>query len=120
MKAGILNKDHLLSSKPGQLIARHSTSFLCSRSQARGRARADESTYVLVTSSGSGVTEREIVNDFREKMMYKAINRVQNMKPEEYAHKVLFLATTEFSFCLKMATFDGHRGPFPHLSSQPV
>lgn len=56
--------------------------------QARGRARADESTYVLVTSSGSGVTEREIVNDFREKMMYKAINRVQNMKPEEYAHKI--------------------------------
>uniref|UniRef100_A0A8C8TLF9 Interferon-induced helicase C domain-containing protein 1 n=1 Tax=Peromyscus maniculatus bairdii TaxID=230844 RepID=A0A8C8TLF9_PERMB len=59
--------------------------------QARGRARADESTYVLVTSSGSGVTEREIVNDFREKMMYKAINRVQNMKPEEYAHEILKL-----------------------------
>uniref|UniRef100_A0A8C2N557 Interferon-induced helicase C domain-containing protein 1 n=1 Tax=Cricetulus griseus TaxID=10029 RepID=A0A8C2N557_CRIGR len=59
--------------------------------QARGRARADESTYVLVTSSGSGVTEREIVNDFREKMMYKAINRVQNMKPEEYAREILAL-----------------------------
>lgn len=59
--------------------------------QARGRARADESTYVLVTSSGSGVTEREIVNDFREKMMYKAINRVQNMKQEEYEHKILEL-----------------------------
>ncbi|KAH0514745.1 Interferon-induced helicase C domain-containing protein 1 [Microtus ochrogaster] len=59
--------------------------------QARGRARADESTYVLVTSSGSGVTEREIVNDFREKMMYKAIKRVQNMKPEEYEHEILKL-----------------------------
>nr|XP_048281538.1 interferon-induced helicase C domain-containing protein 1 isoform X2 [Myodes glareolus] len=59
--------------------------------QARGRARADESTYVLVTSSGSGVTEREIVNDFREKMMYKAINRVQNMKPEDYAHEIMKL-----------------------------
>uniref|UniRef100_A0A8C6R0S0 Interferon-induced helicase C domain-containing protein 1 n=1 Tax=Nannospalax galili TaxID=1026970 RepID=A0A8C6R0S0_NANGA len=59
--------------------------------QARGRARADESTYVLVTSSGSGVTEREIVNDYREKMMYKAINRVQNMKPEEYAQEILKL-----------------------------
>ncbi|OWJ99986.1 hypothetical protein Celaphus_00015835, partial [Cervus elaphus hippelaphus] len=55
--------------------------------QARGRARADESTYVLVAQSGSGVVERETVNDFREKMMYKAIDRVQNMKPEEYAHK---------------------------------
>ncbi|EPQ03440.1 Interferon-induced helicase C domain-containing protein 1 [Myotis brandtii] len=59
--------------------------------QARGRARADESTYVLVAHSGSGVVERETVNDFREQMMYKAIDRVQNMKPEEYAHKILEL-----------------------------
>ncbi|KAM9663903.1 interferon-induced helicase C domain-containing protein 1 isoform 1-T1 [Trichechus inunguis] len=56
--------------------------------QARGRARADESTYILVAPSGSGVIEREIVNDFREKMMYKAIDHVQNMKPAEYAHKI--------------------------------
>ncbi|XP_008052271.1 interferon-induced helicase C domain-containing protein 1 [Carlito syrichta] len=59
--------------------------------QARGRARADESTYILVAHSGSGVIERETVNDFREKMMYKAIHCVQNMKPEEYAHKILEL-----------------------------
>ncbi|XP_011893954.1 PREDICTED: interferon-induced helicase C domain-containing protein 1 isoform X1 [Cercocebus atys] len=59
--------------------------------QARGRARADESTYVLVAHSGSGVIERETVNDFREKMMYKAIHCVQNMKPQEYAHKILEL-----------------------------
>lgn len=59
--------------------------------QARGRARADESTYVLVACSGSGVVDRETVNDFRVKMMYKAIARVQNMKPEEYAHKILEL-----------------------------
>ncbi|KAM9085010.1 interferon-induced helicase C domain-containing protein 1 [Megaptera novaeangliae] len=59
--------------------------------QARGRARADESTYVLVAQRGSGVIEREAVNDFREKMMYKAIDRVQNMKPEEYTHKILEL-----------------------------
>ncbi|XP_025708253.1 interferon-induced helicase C domain-containing protein 1 isoform X2 [Callorhinus ursinus] len=56
--------------------------------QARGRARADESTYVLVAHSNSGVIEREIVNDFREKMMYKAIDHVQNMNPEEYARKM--------------------------------
>ncbi|XP_027446841.2 interferon-induced helicase C domain-containing protein 1 isoform X1 [Zalophus californianus] len=59
--------------------------------QARGRARADESTYVLVAHSNSGVIEREIVNDFREKMMYKAIDHVQNMNPEEYARKILEL-----------------------------
>ncbi|XP_005393366.1 PREDICTED: interferon-induced helicase C domain-containing protein 1 [Chinchilla lanigera] len=57
--------------------------------QARGRARAEESTYVLVAHSGSGVVERETVNDFREKMMYKAIHHVQNMNPEEYAQKIL-------------------------------
>ncbi|KAM6177870.1 interferon-induced helicase C domain-containing protein 1 [Rhynchocyon petersi] len=59
--------------------------------QARGRARADESTYILFAPSGSGVIEREIVNDFREEMMYKAIDRVQNMKLEEYNHKILEL-----------------------------
>lgn len=51
--------------------------------------------------SGSGVVERETVNDFREEMMYKAIHRVQNMKPEEYDHKVLVLDISEFSFYLK-------------------
>lgn len=74
---------------------------LCS--QARGRARADESTYVLVAHSNSGVIEREIVNDFREKMMYKAIDHVQNMNPEEYARKVLLLALSEFIFYFKVA-----------------
>lgn len=69
--------------------------------QARGRARADESTYVLVAHSGSGVVERETVNDFREQMMYKAIDRVQNMKPEEYAHKVLFGVSLNLVFTLK-------------------
>ncbi|XP_043930713.1 interferon-induced helicase C domain-containing protein 1 [Protopterus annectens] len=51
--------------------------------QARGRARADKSTYALVAQEGSGVDERESVNDFREKMMYKAIQKVQDM-PENY------------------------------------
>lgn len=79
---------------------------LCS--QARGRARADESTYVLVAHSGSGVVERETVNDFREQMMYKAIDSVQNMKPEEYARKVLFGALSEVSWHFDMAAC-GHR-----------
>ncbi|NXC65472.1 IFIH1 protein, partial [Anhinga anhinga] len=56
--------------------------------QARGRARADESTYALVASSGSGAIEREDVNIFREKMMYKAIQRVQKMPQEEYLNKI--------------------------------
>ncbi|NXA46653.1 IFIH1 protein, partial [Nothocercus julius] len=56
--------------------------------QARGRARADESTYVLLASSGSGAVEREDVNNFREKMMYKAIERVQKMPQKEYLEKI--------------------------------
>ncbi|NXH50154.1 IFIH1 protein, partial [Dicaeum eximium] len=56
--------------------------------QARGRARSDESTYALVASSGSGAVERENVNIFREKMMYKAIQRVQKMPQEEYLNKI--------------------------------
>ncbi|XP_075009195.1 interferon-induced helicase C domain-containing protein 1 isoform X1 [Calonectris borealis] len=56
--------------------------------QARGRARADESTYALVASSGSGAVEREDVNIFREKMMYKAIQHVQKMPQEEYLNKI--------------------------------
>uniref|UniRef100_A0A8C3N171 RNA helicase n=1 Tax=Geospiza parvula TaxID=87175 RepID=A0A8C3N171_GEOPR len=56
--------------------------------QARGRARADESTYALVASSGSGAVERENVNTFREKMMYTAIQRVQKMPQEEYLNKI--------------------------------
>ncbi|XP_061464617.1 interferon-induced helicase C domain-containing protein 1 isoform X2 [Rhineura floridana] len=56
--------------------------------QARGRARADESTYVLVASGGSGAVEHENANIFREKIMHKAIRRVQEMPREDYLHKI--------------------------------
>ncbi|XP_078526859.1 interferon-induced helicase C domain-containing protein 1 [Lissotriton helveticus] len=56
--------------------------------QARGRARADDSIYVLVASSRSGVQDREYVNEYREKMMYTAIQNVQKMSPEEYKRKI--------------------------------
>lgn len=50
-----------------------------------------------MASSGSGAVEREDVNIFREKMMYKAIQRVQKMPQEEYLNKV-FTATLHFPF----------------------
>ncbi|XP_030065688.1 LOW QUALITY PROTEIN: interferon-induced helicase C domain-containing protein 1 [Microcaecilia unicolor] len=56
--------------------------------QARGRARADDSTYVLVASSRSGVAERENVNLFREQMMYNAILKVQDMDRAQYSDKI--------------------------------
>nr|XP_006636679.1 PREDICTED: interferon-induced helicase C domain-containing protein 1 [Lepisosteus oculatus] len=56
--------------------------------QARGRARADDSTYALVASEGSGVVEREGVNVFREKMMKKAIEKVQRLIRKDYEKKI--------------------------------
>lgn len=41
-----------------------------------------------MASSGSGAVEREDVNIYREKMMYKAIQRVQRMPQDEYLNKV--------------------------------
>ncbi|XP_059822432.1 interferon-induced helicase C domain-containing protein 1 [Hypanus sabinus] len=56
--------------------------------QARGRARSYDSTYALVAREGSGVLEREHLNDFRESMMYKAIQKVQDMPEEEYKKQI--------------------------------
>uniref|UniRef100_A0A670YVK1 RNA helicase n=1 Tax=Pseudonaja textilis TaxID=8673 RepID=A0A670YVK1_PSETE len=67
--------------------------------QARGRARAEESIYVLVASGGSGAAERENVNMFREKMMHRAIKRVQNMPHEKYLHKIKEL---QLQSCMEM------------------
>lgn len=50
-----------------------------------------------MASIGSGAVEREDVNIFREKMMYKAIQRVQKMPQEEYLNKV-FTAILHFPF----------------------
>uniref|UniRef100_A0A8C4V7J0 RNA helicase n=1 Tax=Falco tinnunculus TaxID=100819 RepID=A0A8C4V7J0_FALTI len=74
--------------KAHYLIGAGHNSEMKPMTQARGRARADESTYALVASSGSGAVEREDVNIFREKMMYKAIQRVQKMPQEEYLNKI--------------------------------
>lgn len=38
--------------------------------------------------AGSGVAERESVNEYREKMMMKAITRVCTLSHEEYEKKV--------------------------------
>ncbi|XP_075465328.1 interferon-induced helicase C domain-containing protein 1 isoform X3 [Ascaphus truei] len=56
--------------------------------QARGRARADDSTYVLVASSSSGAVEHEDVNEYKEKMMNEAILTVRGMDTKLYAKKI--------------------------------
>ncbi|KAI1898281.1 hypothetical protein AGOR_G00070710 [Albula goreensis] len=56
--------------------------------QARGRGRAEDSSYTLVEVEGSGVAERESVNEYREKMMSNAIKKVQSLDRKEYENKV--------------------------------
>ncbi|XP_053327005.1 interferon-induced helicase C domain-containing protein 1 [Spea bombifrons] len=56
--------------------------------QARGRARADDSSYVLVGSSSSLVAEHDSVNQIRERMMHKAIKKVQDMDRSLYLDKI--------------------------------
>ncbi|XP_053483146.1 interferon-induced helicase C domain-containing protein 1 [Ictalurus furcatus] len=56
--------------------------------QARGRGRAEDSSYTVVEEAGSGVAERESVNEYREKMMSKAIARVCTLSREEYEKKI--------------------------------
>ncbi|XP_072274350.1 interferon-induced helicase C domain-containing protein 1 isoform X2 [Pyxicephalus adspersus] len=56
--------------------------------QARGRARAGASKLVLVASNSSGAAEHDSVNEYRESMMYKAIQKVQQMPPEVFMEKI--------------------------------
>lgn len=69
---------------------------MCFVLQARGRGRAEDSSYTVVEESGSGVAERESVNEYREKMMSRAITRVCNLSHEEYEKKVR--VTNDFIF----------------------
>uniref|UniRef100_A0A8C1B1Y1 RNA helicase n=1 Tax=Cyprinus carpio carpio TaxID=630221 RepID=A0A8C1B1Y1_CYPCA len=55
---------------------------------ARGRGRAEDSSYTLVAEAGSGVAERESVNEYREKMMSKAIAKVCKMNRADYEKKI--------------------------------
>nr|AEN04473.1 melanoma differentiation-associated protein 5 [Carassius auratus] len=56
--------------------------------QARGRGRAEDGSYTLVAEAGSGVAERESVNEYREKMMSKAIIKVCKMNRADYEKKI--------------------------------
>ncbi|XP_066432030.1 interferon-induced helicase C domain-containing protein 1 isoform X1 [Eleutherodactylus coqui] len=56
--------------------------------QARGRARAEESTVVLVATRSSGAIDHDSVNVYREGLMHKAIQKVQTMDPKVFADKV--------------------------------
>ncbi|XP_037094938.1 interferon-induced helicase C domain-containing protein 1 isoform X2 [Syngnathus acus] len=56
--------------------------------QAKGRARAQNSNYIVIEVKGSGVTEKESVNEYRVNLMSKAIARIQAMDPAEYNKQI--------------------------------
>ncbi|XP_069763339.1 ATP-dependent RNA helicase DHX58 isoform X2 [Narcine bancroftii] len=56
--------------------------------QARGRARAENSIYSVVAEKGGREVQREFVNEFREALMKRAIEDVQNMAQRDYQIKI--------------------------------
>lgn len=61
--------------------------------QAKGRGRAEDSSYSLVEVKNSGVAEKEVVNEYRMTMMDKAIEKIRALEQEEYDKRVCPLKT---------------------------
>ncbi|XP_070693773.1 interferon-induced helicase C domain-containing protein 1 [Pempheris klunzingeri] len=57
--------------------------------QAKGRGRAEDSSYTLVEVKNSGVAEKECVNEHRENMMNKAINKIRALNQTDYDKRIL-------------------------------
>ncbi|XP_042350470.1 interferon-induced helicase C domain-containing protein 1 [Plectropomus leopardus] len=57
--------------------------------QARGRARAEDSSYSLVDVKNSGVAEKECVNEYRINMMNKAIDKIRALDQADYDKRIL-------------------------------
>ncbi|KAM9347722.1 interferon-induced helicase C domain-containing protein 1 isoform 2-T2 [Symphorus nematophorus] len=57
--------------------------------QAKGRGRAEDSSYTLVEVKNSGVAERECVNEYRTQMMNKAIDKIRALNPTDYEKRIL-------------------------------
>uniref|UniRef100_A0A8C6V6A6 RNA helicase n=1 Tax=Neogobius melanostomus TaxID=47308 RepID=A0A8C6V6A6_9GOBI len=56
--------------------------------QARGRGRAEDSTYTLVETEGANVAEKETVNEYRINMMNKAIQKIGSLDQKEYNKRI--------------------------------
>lgn len=60
-----------------------------SMTQAKGRGRAEDSSYTLVEVKNSGVAEKESVNEYRLTMMDKAIKRIRALDQVEYDKRIV-------------------------------
>jgi ATP-dependent RNA helicase DDX58 len=58
------------------------------RVQARGRARAENATYVLVAERGRGTIERDEANKLRERMMSRALNHIYSLPHDSVAKRI--------------------------------
>ncbi|MED6279410.1 hypothetical protein CHARACLAT_000577 [Characodon lateralis] len=56
--------------------------------QSQGRGRADDSTYTVVDVKNSGVAEKECVNEYREDMMNKAIQKIKALSQVNYNKQI--------------------------------
>ncbi|KAM7407510.1 hypothetical protein PAMA_003301 [Pampus argenteus] len=56
--------------------------------QSEGRGRAEDSSYTLVEVKGSGVAEKECVNEYRKSMMNKAIDKIRALQQADYDKKI--------------------------------
>ncbi|KAM7380584.1 hypothetical protein PAMP_003871 [Pampus punctatissimus] len=56
--------------------------------QAQGRGRAEDSSYTLVEVKGSGVAEKECVNEYRKSMMNKAIDKISAIQQADYDKRI--------------------------------
>ncbi|XP_014905849.1 interferon-induced helicase C domain-containing protein 1 [Poecilia latipinna] len=56
--------------------------------QSQGRGRAEDSTYTVVDVKNSGVAEKECVNEYREQMMNKAIQKIKKLDQSVYNKQI--------------------------------
>ncbi|XP_057708991.1 interferon-induced helicase C domain-containing protein 1 isoform X1 [Corythoichthys intestinalis] len=56
--------------------------------QSQGRARAKDSSYIVIEVKGSGVTEKESVNEYRKDLMTKAIAKICALDPADYNNRI--------------------------------
>ncbi|KAK2839744.1 hypothetical protein Q5P01_013484 [Channa striata] len=56
--------------------------------QAQGRGRAEDSSYTLVEVKNSGVAEKECVNEYRQKMMDRAIDKIRALNQADYDKRI--------------------------------
>ncbi|XP_034042377.1 interferon-induced helicase C domain-containing protein 1-like [Thalassophryne amazonica] len=56
--------------------------------QAEGRGRAENSSYTVVDVQGSGVAEKESVNEYRKNMMHKAIHKIMSLNHDNYNKRI--------------------------------